>query len=150
MFKSLTAILTELAHVSYEIPGFKTGFRSFDYILGGISSSDLVLLAAKAGNSGKMVLVNLAVGLSRRYHVLLVNTSKNASVAAEKLRSFLLPDDYIPGNDDDVLNEHNRMAANIFIEDEARFLEELDKSIEAFRNKFGGKQIKIFTIRIAY
>lgn len=141
MFKSLATILDEPANTSYEIPGYKTGFRSLDYILGGISASDLVLLAAKSGNSGNIMMVNLAVGISRRYRVLLVNTTKNASDTAKVLKSFLLPADGIPGNDDDELNELNRLANNIFIEDNARFLEELDESIEAFRNKYQDEAI---------
>ena len=52
MIQSLTNILGDPTPFSYQIPGYKTGYPSLDDSLGGISTSDLVLLASKTGNWG--------------------------------------------------------------------------------------------------
>ena len=137
MIQSLTNILGDPTPFSYQIPGYKTGYPSLDDILGGISTSDLVLLASKTGNWGSNLMLNLAIGFSRRYRVLLIHTTKNAAVVAGELRAVLLPKDGIPENDEQSLDELNRLAANIFIEDGARFLEEVDQSISTFQSQFG-------------
>ena len=136
MYKSLTTILNEPVHESYIIPDYKTGYPSLDYCLGGISNSDLVLIEAKAGNWGNNLMLNFAAGLSKRYHVLLISSAKSASATAKELKSVLLPNDDHRENDDDVLNELNRLAANIFIEDEAWFLDKIDKAITNFRSEY--------------
>ncbi|MFZ4522740.1 MAG: DnaB-like helicase C-terminal domain-containing protein [Bacteroidales bacterium] len=137
MIQSLTNILGNPAPFSYQVPGYKTGYPSLDDNLGGISTSDLVLLASKTGNWGSNLMLNLAIGLSRQYPVLLIHTMKKAPVVARELRSALLPDDSIPENDEQTLDELSHLAANIFIEDEASFLEEIDKSISAFKSLSG-------------
>ena len=137
MIQSLTSILGEPAPFSYQVPGYKTGYPSLDDCLGGISTSDLVFFASKTGNWGSNLMINLAIGLSRRYRVLLIHTTKNAAVVAGEFRSVLLPDDGIPENDGQLLDELNHLATNIFIEDEARFLEEIDLSISSFQLKYG-------------
>ncbi len=135
MIQSLTNILGDPTPFSYQIPGYKTGFPLLDDLLGGISTSDLVLLASKTGNWGSNLMLNLTIGLSRRYPVLLIHTTKNAAVVAGELRSVLLPDDSIPENDEQMLDELSHFAANIFIEDEVNFLEEIDESVDAFRSQ---------------
>ena len=82
-------------------------------------------------------MLNLAIGLSRQYPVLLIHTMKKAPVVARELRSALLPDDSIPENDEQTLDELSHLAANIFIEDEARFMEEIDLSISTFQSQSG-------------
>jgi len=137
MIQSLSNILANPTPLSFIVPGYKTGYPSLDDLLGGISKSDLVLLASKTGNWGSNLILNLAIGLSKRYRVLLIHTTKKASVVARELRSALLPDDSIPKNDGQLLDELNHLAANIFIEDEARFMEEIDLSISTFQSQSG-------------
>lgn len=136
MIQSLTNILCHPTPVSYQIPGYKTGYPSLDDLLGGISTSDLVLIAAKPGNWSSILLLNLVVGLSRRYHVLLINTTKNATVAALELKSVLLPGNEAGDGDQETMNEQNRLAANIYIEDEARFLEDIEQAIARFHSEY--------------
>ena len=136
MFKSLMTILHEPARVSYLIPGYKTGYPTLDAGLGGISDSELVLIAAKTGNRSSNFMLNLAVGLSHRYHVLLINTVQGASAVARELKSVLLPSNETNENYADAMYELNRLAANIFIEVSARFMEEIDQSIARFRAEY--------------
>jgi replicative DNA helicase len=137
MIQSLTNILGDPAPISYQVPGYKTGYPSLDDSLGGISTSDLVLLASKPGNWGSNIMLNLAIGLSRRYRVLLIHTTKKSAVVAGELRSVLLPEDGTLKNDEQLLDELNRLAANIFIEDGVCFLEEIDQSIASFHLHYG-------------
>ncbi|MFZ4523115.1 MAG: DnaB-like helicase C-terminal domain-containing protein [Bacteroidales bacterium] len=141
MIKSLNRILSEPASVSYLIPGYKTGYPSLDSSLGGILDSDLVLIAAKIGNCSSILLLNLAVGLSSRYHVLLISTIKGAPAVAQELKSVLLPENEKGESDEDVLNELNRRACNIFLEDEAHFLEDIEHSIARFRSEYPAEVI---------
>ena len=80
MIQSLTNILANPTPLSFIVPGYKTGYPSLDDLLGGILTSDLVLIASKTGNWGSNLMLNLAIGLSRRYRVLLIHTTKNAAV----------------------------------------------------------------------
>lgn len=137
MINQLTNILGEPPTVSYEIQGFKTGFKSIDYSIGGISSSDLVLIAAKAGNCSSMLLKNLGIGLSKRYHVLLINTNKNSYSVAKELQSVLLPSDEAQENTEDVMHELSHLADNIFIESDAHFVEDVDQATSTFRSEHG-------------
>lgn len=137
MIQSLTNILANPAPLSFIVPGYKTDYPSLDELLGGISTSDLVLLVSKTGNWGINLMLNLAIGLSRQYRVLLILTTKNAQVAARELRSVLLLDDGNPEIDEPMLDELNQLANNIFIEDEARFMEEIDLSISTFQSQSG-------------
>ena len=137
MIQSLTNILANPTPLSFIVPGYKTDYPSLDELLGGISTSDLVLLASKTGNWGSNLMLNLAIGLSRQYRVLLILTTKNAQVAARELRSVLLPDDGIREIDEPMLDELNQLANNIFIEDEARFIKEIDLSISTFQSQSG-------------
>lgn len=136
MFKSLTTIFNEPDHTSYATQGFKTGFLSLDSGLGGISDSELVLIAAKPGNWSSILMLNLAVGLSSRYPVLFISTAKCGPVVAHELKSVLLPGNEPRENDEESLNELNRLSANIFIEDESRFLEDIEQSIARFRSEY--------------
>ncbi|MCX6265733.1 MAG: hypothetical protein NTW16_00010 [Bacteroidetes bacterium] len=108
MIQSLTNILGDPTPFSYQIPGYKTGYPSLDDLLGGISTSGLLLLASKTGNWGSNLMLNLAIGLSKRYRVLLIQTTKNAAVVAGELRSVLLPEDGTPENDEQLLDELNQ------------------------------------------
>lgn len=137
MIQSLTNILANPTPLSYIVPGYKTGYPSLDELLGGISASDLVLFTAKTGNWGSNLMLNLAIGLSRRYRVLLIPATKTASVVAGELKAVLLHDDGIPENDEPMMDELNHLAANIFIDDEARFIEEIDVSISRFQSQSG-------------
>jgi replicative DNA helicase len=136
MYKSLTTILHEPARVSYIIPGYKTGYPTLDSGLGGISDSELVLIAAKTGNRSSNLMLNLAVGLSLRYHVLLISTAKGAPAVAREFKSVLHPCNETSESDTDAMYELNRLAANIFIEADARFMEEIDQSIARFRTEY--------------
>jgi hypothetical protein len=136
MYKSLTSILCDPGDVPYEIQGYKTAYPSLDYSLGGISTTDLVLIAAKPGNWSSILVLNLVVGLSHRYHVLLINTTKNATAAAMELKSVLLPGNEAGDGDEETMNELNRLAANIYIEDEARFLEDIEQVLARFHSEY--------------
>ncbi|MEI7895391.1 MAG: DnaB-like helicase C-terminal domain-containing protein [bacterium] len=136
MFLSLTTILGEPANVSYEIQGYKTGYSSIDQSIGGISGSDLVLIASKKGNCGNLLMLNLGVGLSKRYHVLIITPIKSPFAVAKDLRSVLLPCDGQRVNDDELLNELNNLAINIFIENNVHFLEEIDNAIARFHSEY--------------
>lgn len=137
MIQSLTNILANPAPLSFIVPGYKTDYPSLDELLGGISTSDLVLLASKTGNWGSNLMLNLAIGLSRQYRVLLIHATKNAQVVARELRSVILPDDGIPKIDEPILDELNQLANNIFIDDESLFMEEIDLSISTFQSQSG-------------
>jgi replicative DNA helicase len=82
-------------------------------------------------------MLNLAIGLSRQYRVLLIHTTQNAQVVARELRSVLLPADGIPETDEPMLDELNQLANNIFIDDESHFMEEIDLSISTFQSQSG-------------
>lgn len=134
MYKSLTAIFEETPEPGFQIQGFKTGFRSLDYALEGIKASDLVLLVAKAANHGSIFLENIAAGLSRQYHVLLINTEKSALAVAAELKAILMPK--AETDQDESPDELNQMAGNLFVEDKVRFIADLDKTIEKFRTEY--------------
>ena len=136
MYKSLTTILNEVAHQSFSISGYKTGYPSLDSILGDISASDLVLITAKVGNWSSMLMLNLVVEMSSRNHLLLINTVKTAQAVAREIKSVLLPENESGDTDEDALNDLNRLASNIFIEENSCFLAEIEQAISSFRSDF--------------
>jgi replicative DNA helicase len=136
MYKSLTTILNEAAHESFTNLGFKTGYPSLDSILGDISASDLVLITAKVGNWSSILMLNLAVEMSSRYHVLLINTTKNAPSVAREIKSVLLPENESGNTDEDALNDLNQLASNIFIEVKSSFLADIEQAISGFRSDY--------------
>jgi replicative DNA helicase len=133
MYKSLTTIFEEKPEASFQIQGFKTGFRSLDFALKGIKESDLVLLIAKAANFGSIFLENLASGLCRHYHVLLINTEKSAFSVAAEIKNIVISKVEIDHDQNESSEELNQMAKNLFIEDKTRFLIDIDKSIGSFK-----------------
>jgi replicative DNA helicase len=141
MYKSLTTIFEEKPEPSFQIQGFKTGFRSLDYILDGIKESDLVLLIAKVSNHGSIFLENLATGLCRQYDVLLIITEKSAFAVAAELKTILMSKVDIDHDQDESSDELNQMAKNLFIEEKVRFLIDIDKSIEKFRTEYPDESI---------
>lgn len=136
MYKSLTSIFEEQPEPSFQIQGFKTGYRSLDHTLDGIKESDLVLLIAKVGNHGSIFLENIAAGLSRQYHVLLINTEKKAFAVATELKTILMSKVDIDHDQDESSDNLNQMAKNLFTEDKARFLIDIDKTIEKFKAEY--------------
>ena len=133
MYKSITTIFEEKPEPSFQIQGFKTGYRSLDYVLDGIKESDLVLLIAKVGNHGSIFLENLATGLSRQYHVLIINSGKSAFAVATELKTILMSKVEIDHEQNESSDELNQMAKNLFIEDKVRFLIDIDRTIEKFK-----------------
>ena len=133
MYKSLTSIFEDNSEPSFQIQGFKTGYRSLDYALDGIKESDLVLLIAKVANFGSIFLENLAVGLSLQYHVLILNTEKSSLSVATELKAILKTKLDADQDPDESTDELDQMAKNLFIEDKVRFLNEIDRTIEKFK-----------------
>jgi len=135
MYKSLTTIFEKKPEPSFQIQGFRTGYRSLDYVLDGIKESDLVLLIATIGNHGSIFLENLAAGLSLQYHVLIINTEKSSLAVATELKTILMTKVDIGRDQDESSDELNQMAKNLFVEDNARFIEDIDKTIESFKTE---------------
>jgi len=132
MYKPLIDILSTSVLKSYDIQGQKTGFKSLDYSLNGISSSDLLLVVAKTGNFGSHVLQNLGVGLSRQNHVLFINAEKNEGIYSKELKSILSATIEFDGNDEETVNESNHSAQNLFVDSKSHFIEEIDRTIGTF------------------
>lgn len=59
------------------------------------------ILGEKPGNCGSILMLNLALGLSRRYHVFLIHIDKNTDIVAKELQSVLLPGNGLGENDKD-------------------------------------------------
>jgi len=135
MYKPLTSILEEKPEPSFQIQGFKTGYRSLDYALDGIKESDLVLLIAKVSNHGSIFLENLSVGLSLHYHVLIINTEKSSFAVATELKAILKTKLDADQDPDESSDELNQMAKSLFVEGNARFIEDIDRTIETFKTE---------------
>jgi replicative DNA helicase len=135
MFKSLTSILSEIGPEFRPVAGYQTGYPPLDSMIGGISETDLVLIAEKSGGWSGILLLNLAVEMSRQYPVLLINTRKKASAVANDLKSVLLPKHETEDTDEDTLNDLNQLANNIFIAHNSHFLEEIEQVIADFHLK---------------
>ncbi|HPT73110.1 MAG TPA: DnaB-like helicase C-terminal domain-containing protein [Candidatus Cloacimonadota bacterium] len=135
MHKSLNSIFEEKPEPSFQIQGLKTGYRLLDHTLDGIKESDLVLLIAKIGDHGSIFLENIAAGLSRQYHVLLINTEKSAFDVATELRTIMMAKIEVDHDQEESSDQLNQMAKNLFIEDKARFLIDIDKTIANFKTE---------------
>lgn len=133
MYKSLTSIFEDKPEPSFQILGFKTGYRSLDYALEGIKESDLLLLIAKVANFGSIFLENLAVGLSLHYHVLIINTEKSSLSVATELKAILKTKLDADQDPDESSDELDQMAKSLFVDDNARFIEDIDRTIEKFK-----------------
>ena len=133
----MTQILHDPPRESYILPGFTTGYRALDHALGGIGEDELVLLASRPGNYGRILLENLTVGLSRQHKVLYLSTGRKAFAVASELRSILLPAPSGESPAEDTLEDLNRLAQNLFIDDAAIFLGYLDHVIGKFHAEHG-------------
>jgi replicative DNA helicase len=135
MYRPLIDILSASAVKTFEILGHKTGFKALDYSLNGISNSDLLLVVAKAGNFGSHLLQNIGVGLSRQNHVLFINSAKNEGTYSKELTSILSATNELEGNDEETVNESNRLAQNLFVDSKSHFIVEIDRAIGAFKRE---------------
>ena len=130
MYKALKEIMDENPGQVHPKTTYKTGFKELDQIIQGFTSTDLVLIAAKPGNCGNIFLKNLGVRMSNDIPVLFINTEKDAFTYAKDLESIVTS---VPENSG--LDEMQGPTSDIFIESDAKFPKEIDKTIGQFKRE---------------
>lgn len=136
MFKSLTNLLDQPTIEYRRIPGYQTGYPTLDSLLFGISDSDLVLITAKPGQRSSVFMLNLAVEMSRLYPVLMINTVKSALNVAGDLKVVLIADRKANEITEECIPGFKHLTDNIFIENGAHFLDEIEQAIAEFHARF--------------